>query len=76
MLIFLNFQVVIYLISKHFMFKVHKVKSSVPSLNDLFQNISCLRFIQYIHFTENSEVEFQNISCLRFILYLLHLENL
>ena len=54
-------------ISKHFMFKVHAITKKILKVKTVFQNISCLRFIDGDTNLRASRTEFQNISCLRFI---------
>ena len=50
------------------MFKVHITPKNKITPVKIFQNISCLRFMDY-YFNELSKTcKFQNISCLRFIL--------
>ena len=55
-------------ISKHFMFKVHDslIRDNLEWI--LFQNISCLRFIDSETKAFRGALEFQNISCLRFMI--------
>ena len=55
------------IISKHFMFKVHITDVDVSDMDCLFQNISCLRFIEKGYKVFYKVEKFQNISCLRFI---------
>ena len=59
-------------ISKHFMFKVHSLMDKAISINRLFQNISCLRFMNEDDLAFVGTYEFQNISCLRFMQSLFH----
>ena len=54
-------------ISKHFMFKVHASGSLKKIIGELFQNISCLRFMTMDNGFRRNRKIFQNISCLRFI---------
>ena len=54
-------------ISKHFMFKVHLTFYIFKLFTELFQNISCLRFINSNYLKNQVLYKFQNISCLRFI---------
>ena len=49
------------------MFKVYANNQRVITTKQVFQNISCLRFMPLMNILTRYYKKFQNISCLRFI---------
>ena len=55
------------MISKHFMFTVNLQNKGDVQDALVFQNISCLRLIEFFGIDLDNSLSFQNISCLRLI---------